>query len=89
VLAYLGRQPEVARAEPWDAEAAVWAAATEGEQALSRAYPDRAHGQLTLRRVPPGGRLQTPPIVAGRWLPDGPGGEGQVVVNTAALRLRC
>ncbi len=76
--------PEVAEAEPWAAQRAVW---LQGDGiALSRTYPDGGHGALGLRHVPPGARLLAPKRVEGRWL-DEHAAEDDWVINRSAAHL--
>ena len=76
--AWLNAQPEVQQAEAWNAWPALWD--IPGQPPLSRTYPDRSHGQLTLRTVPAGATLLRTPMLQGRWLD----ADGGLVMNSAA-----
>lgn len=73
----------VRQAEWWGYAPAAFA--QPGRIDTVRTYPDRGHGSLTLLAPPPGTRLISFPVLAGRWLED-EDGEGVVLNHVAAAQ---
>jgi len=84
-LASLSAIPGVRRVEPWGYAGAAFAT---GEAVdVSRTWPDRGHGSLSLFGVPPDTTLVALPVTAGRWLRPGDAGD-VAVINQGALVQR-
>lgn len=71
----------VRSAEAWGYSPAAFA--RPGQIDVSRAYPDRGHGTLTVMAPPPGTRMIDFPVLAGHWLQAEQ--HDAVVLNHAAL----
>ena len=79
--ARLAQLAGVRQVEAWGYSPAAFA--RPGKIDVSRAYPDRGHGAFAIMAPPPGTRMVSFPLRAGRWLrPDDSDG---VVLNHAAM----